>query len=349
MEVKSPNPSIQEQIALFHKDLFGSDEDSSISGDFDGKTVEEEIKKESVPIVSPCLGKNKKRARKGKARLLDYGPMDESVMMGKNFQSFVTEKRLISLRKEFQIPDSITLRAPSTDERPCNVQGDEVAVCMDAIYSGLRLPIQPYFRKVLHAMGLAPIQLNPNVYRYLAALFVLFSKLHLGEPTVAELVSIYALKSHPSSGCINKNYGVYYLSHSKDVAIIRGVPTSNKTWRRHWFWVGGNWRAEFDLKLLPDNERVFNEVQGQLNWSGARISKRQRERIGLALTVEEESREWARLTDELALYQGDLINIPPENGTDFPLKFKTIEHSPERRADGEEEVNSKDPRSVGEL
>ena len=60
MEVKSPSPSIQEQIALFHKDLFGSDEDSSISGDFDGKTVEEEIKKESVPIVSPCLGRSKK-------------------------------------------------------------------------------------------------------------------------------------------------------------------------------------------------------------------------------------------------------------------------------------------------
>ena len=60
MEVKSPSPSIQEQIALFHKDLFGSDEDSGISGGFDGETVEEETKKESMPIVSPCLGRNKK-------------------------------------------------------------------------------------------------------------------------------------------------------------------------------------------------------------------------------------------------------------------------------------------------
>ena len=63
MEVKSPNPSIQEQIALFHKDLFGSDEDdfnSGISDGFDGVTIEEETKKESMPIVSSCLGKNKK-------------------------------------------------------------------------------------------------------------------------------------------------------------------------------------------------------------------------------------------------------------------------------------------------
>ena len=86
-----------------------------------------------------------------------------------------------------------------------------------------------------------------------------------------------------------------------------------------------------------------------MNWSGVHLSEEQKERIELALTIEEECREGARLTDELALYQGDLINIPPENGTDFPLKFKTIEHSPERRADGEERVNSKDPRSVGEL
>ena len=65
-----------------------------------------------------------------------------------------------------------------------------------------------FFRKVLHAMGLAPIQFNPNVFRYLATLFVLFSKLRLGEPTIAKLASIYALKSQPSPGCANKNYGV---------------------------------------------------------------------------------------------------------------------------------------------
>ena len=270
-------------------------------------------------------------------------------MLGNSFQSLVTKKRLTSLRAEFQIPSSMTLRAPSMDERPCNAQGDEVSIYMDAIYSGLRLLFHPYFRKVLHAMGLAPIQVNPNVYRYLTALFVLFSKLHIGEPTVAELASIYALKSYPSSGCANKDYGVYYLSHSKDVVIIHGVPTSNKMWRRHWFWVGGNWRAEFDPKFLPKNERVFNKVQRKLSWSSVCLSEEQKERIKLALTVEEESREWATLTDELALYQGNLINIPLKRGTDLPLKFKTVKDSSTKRANGAKEVNLEDPQSVGEL
>ena len=97
-------------------------------------------------------------------RVANYGYVDKSVIMGKSFQSFVTEERLTSLRLEFKISNSITLRALRFDEKPCNVQGDEVTVCMDAIYSGLRLLFQPFFRKVLHVMGLAPMQVNPNLY-----------------------------------------------------------------------------------------------------------------------------------------------------------------------------------------
>ena len=61
------------------------------------------------------------------------------------------------------------------------MQGDEVVVCRVAIYLGLKLPFQPFFRKVLHAMCLALIQVNPNVYQYLVALFVLYSKSRLVE------------------------------------------------------------------------------------------------------------------------------------------------------------------------
>ena len=69
----------------------------------------------------------------------------------------------------------------------------------------------------------------------------------------------------------------------------------------------------------------------------------------MALTIEEEGREWARLTNELALYQGNLTNIPPESGTNFPLKFKTVEDSSTEQASGAEEVNLEDPQSIGEL
>ena len=67
------------------------------------------------------------------------------------------EKRLASLRSKFKIPNLIILRAPKIDARPCSAQGDEVAIYMDAIYSRLRLSVEPFLRRVLHAMSLAPI------------------------------------------------------------------------------------------------------------------------------------------------------------------------------------------------
>ena len=67
------------------------------------------------------------------------------------------------------------------------------------------------------------------------------------------------------------------------------------------------------------------------------------------MTVEEESQEWARLTNELALYQGNLTNIPLENSTDYSLKFKTSEGSSIRQANGAKEFNSEDPKSMGKI
>ena len=77
--------------------------------------------------------------------------------MAKSFQPSMNGKRLANLRVEFHMPKSVTLRAPRNDESPCDVQWDEVDVYMDAIYSGLRFPFQPFFRKVFHALGVAPI------------------------------------------------------------------------------------------------------------------------------------------------------------------------------------------------
>lgn len=329
--------SIEEQAIQLQQELFGVDEEDSDTDpnvlEVEGHETEECGVEESGALVASSSSRKKRRqSRKERADMADFGPVSESATSGVNFQSFVTEERLASLRKEFRIPDSVTLRAPGADERPCAVQGDEVAICMDAIYSGLRLPMQPFFRKVFHAMGLAPVQVNPNVFRFLAALFVLFSKLRLGEPSVAELTSIFALKSHPSPGCANKNFGVYYSSQVKDAVIIHGVPTSNKNWRRNWFWAGGRWRADFDPELLSEEEVVCNQVQGKVNWGAVELSDEVKARIRLALTVEEESRMWSRLTDGLALYQANLINTPPEEGFDYPLKFKEGEDVPEELA-----------------
>ncbi len=49
-----------------------------------------------------------------------------------------------------------------------------------------------------------------------------------------------------------------------------------------------------------------------MTWNTVELSKGQKDNIELALSVADKSREWACLTNELALYQGNLIDILPE-------------------------------------
>ena len=82
----------------------------------------------------------------------------------------------------------------------------------------------------------------------------------MGEPSISELRYIYTMKSHPATGCANKNYGVFYLSHRKDVDLIIGAPSSNKNWRKKWFWVDGVWQSPNGVYLLDASKKVFNRL-----------------------------------------------------------------------------------------
>lgn len=79
------------------------------------------------------------------------------------------------------------------------------------------------------------------------------------------------------------------------------------------------------------------------------LFEEQKGRIQLSLTVEEESREWYRLTEELTLCQANLTNIPLDEGVDYPLKFKVSGGSPKKSVSGVEELILEDPKSMGGL
>lgn len=94
----------------------------------------------------------------------------------------------------------------------------------------------------------------------------------MGEPSISKLRYIYTMKSHPATGCANKNYGVFYLSHRKDLDLIVGAPSSNKNWRKKWFWVGGVWQSSNDAHLLGASEKVFNRLQARIKWPDVKLT-----------------------------------------------------------------------------
>ena len=63
----------------------------------------------------------------------------------------------MELRSKYHIPDTVKLKALTSDERPYHVHGGEVAIYLEAIDAGLRLPVHPFFWRVLHSLYVAPI------------------------------------------------------------------------------------------------------------------------------------------------------------------------------------------------
>ncbi|XP_024043107.1 uncharacterized protein LOC112099840 [Citrus clementina] len=119
-----------------------------------------------------------------------------------------TVDELTNLRVRYGIPDEITLRIPGKKDTPSQPPRGYVTLFLENFKLGLRYPLQPYFVRMLNGLNLAPGQLNPNGWRILSGLFILWDKCCQSEPTVDEVKHLYQLKSSP------KDAGWYYFQSS---------------------------------------------------------------------------------------------------------------------------------------
>ncbi|KAL5762166.1 hypothetical protein ACOSP7_018430 [Xanthoceras sorbifolium] len=98
----------------------------------------------------------------------------------------------------------------------------------------VRLPLQPYFRRFLRGIGLAPAQISPNGWRVLINMWSLWRVLGIEtDPSFAKIQHCYKL-----APCTRGGDGWWYLaSWTKQAGegFITGLPTSNKEWKKTWF------------------------------------------------------------------------------------------------------------------
>ncbi|XP_034205351.1 uncharacterized protein LOC117619489 [Prunus dulcis] len=149
----------------------------------------------------------------------------------------MTEGELEHLRLEYGIPDTIKLRLLRKDEKASQPPDGSVLIHPGFFKCGFRLPLHPYVHKFLRTLGLAPMQINPNVYIAWLSMYVLWKQLGLGEPSFAQFANQYCLKKHPGS------IGWWYVCAFMNIegALITNN-SSKKAWKNKYFFASGNWK-----------------------------------------------------------------------------------------------------------
>ncbi|XP_024043181.1 uncharacterized protein LOC112099895 [Citrus clementina] len=147
-----------------------------------------------------------------------------------------THTNLLKLRNLYKIPEEVLLVIPGKGDVPSQPPKGYVTMHLESFKLGARLPLQPYFVRILGGMYLAPGQLHPNEWRLLSALYVLREKCGLEEPSLVEVKHLYQLRSS-----LKEANWYYFMSSSAKRKPITGFPSSCKNWKNKFFFTGENW------------------------------------------------------------------------------------------------------------
>ncbi|KAK3009557.1 hypothetical protein RJ639_013787 [Escallonia herrerae] len=123
------------------------------------------------------------------------GSLKENAQSHKPFDPHTLRSRLSSydlkpLREHYEIPPSVRLRLPDEGESANMTTIDDIGVYWDMFINGFRVPLCPFFIKVLNAYGLAPGQFLPHAWRFIS--FFIYQCYRLGlRPRRGEVCNVW--------------------------------------------------------------------------------------------------------------------------------------------------------------
>ena len=137
-------------------------------------------------------------------------------------------------KDRFQFPERVRVRRPTNEDKACHFFPGEVYFYEAAFTCGLRLPVHPFIMELLGFFGIAPGQLMPNSWRIVVNCMEIWLAANEDMIKVGELVHLYRLKE-------SEEYRYYKLvPWARRARIVRGLPSSFRYWKSHFFFVSGD-------------------------------------------------------------------------------------------------------------
>ena len=104
------------------------------------------------------------------------------------------------------------------------------------LLGGLRLPLNAFARELLTRLGLGVCQFNPNAWRLVVSMQVLWREVFEGNRPLTMDKFLFCYK--PSE--INQSLGFYqFTTRGKDCRLIKSLVTSNRNWKTKFFFISG--------------------------------------------------------------------------------------------------------------
>ena len=139
-------------------------------------------------------------------------------------ESSLDAAKLKTLVDRYQIPKEFNPRLPKAGEWCCSPSSG-LGVYASYLLSGLMFPLNSFCRDLLHKLGIGPNQLNPNGWRIIVAIQVLWREALEGNRPIMVDEFLYCYK--PSE--IKKSAGFYqFSSRGSFYSLINGRSSSDR-------------------------------------------------------------------------------------------------------------------------
>ena len=143
------------------------------------------------------------------------------------------DRKLALLKKWYQIPYDLNPRLVVCGEwccQPCFGIGIYEAYLL----GGLSLPLNAFARELLTRLGLGIYQFNPNAWRLIVSMLVLWIEVFEGNRSLIVDEFLYCYKPLE----INQSLGFYQFTvRGKDYRLIKSLVTSNRNWKTEFLFV----------------------------------------------------------------------------------------------------------------